>query len=270
MRARRNINPLHTLCRHDCACTTRIQAIENINSHASWVIVKYLVDNELDKHAKKLEKERKAEATAAGVGVESAAFKKGEITADNAKLPKEHKLYQYHTKGPGISARQKFILDVTREVISRAVANIAKDEKAWDVTPKRAGKKRRRPASPVPKKVSGSGVGADASPSAKKSKKKSAPAVHAIVGLGRRKGGSVRCSANSDRCGSCYARAAAANDQLPPHKKKNNAQLKSTVKYCISGCHACGSYICMNCVHKGVYGDICAAVLKNGGLRAQE
>ena len=54
VRARRKINPLHTLCRHACVCATRIQAIENINSHASWVIVKYLVDNELDKHAKKV------------------------------------------------------------------------------------------------------------------------------------------------------------------------------------------------------------------------
>jgi hypothetical protein len=238
-----------------------------MHSHASWVIVKYIVALELGKHASKLEASRRAAAIKNNINVNSTAFNKGRITAENVKLPKGHKLQQYQTKGPGITERQKFSLDVTREVIERGVRNIGatieKDGEAFDITPKRVGKaKRRRPATPSKPAAASVSAGAGAK---RVKKSKVAPVVHKLVGLGQR--GTGTKFGTSSRCNSCYNRMRAANELLLPANRAKAGELQRGMKRCVTGCHACQMYICTACVYtNGVHANCCPAVLKTGGL----
>ena len=233
------------------------------------MIVKYLIALELQKVAEKCEADRVAAATDAGKSVDTAEFQKGKITATGVNLPGAHMLKNYTKKAMGITERQKFLLDVTREVLNRAARNIQQDDKAWDVTPKRVGNaKRRRPPTPSKQAATsvGDAAGARYGAVAKKAKKsKVAPVVHKLVGLGKRGTGSKY--GKHSRCDSCTSRKCAANQLLLPADRAKARELQRGIKRCTSGCHACQTYICTACVYtNGVHANRCPAVLIAGGL----
>ena len=98
-----------------------IQAVENINSYATWLTARCLINSE------------KLAIWGHMSGVERAAVKK----ADNVDLPEEH-LLQPHTKDSmSITPRKNFTLAMTRDVVCRATNNII-EAKEWDVRPTRA------------------------------------------------------------------------------------------------------------------------------------